>query len=198
VVAGDHGEEFQEHGHLAHYPKLYDELCHVPLIVDVPGVDGRRVDGAVGLDAIPPTVTDAVDVDPAPSWAGESFLPAVVHGDAPPAAPVVSVTVRGEEVTSQPIPRALDHGDLLVSARTAEWTYITNAATDEEELYHPPADPRQQSNRASVGGQPEPAAVERLRPLALAHAESLTGAADAAAGEVDDELETRLSALGYR
>jgi len=49
VVAGDHGEEFQEHGHLAHYPKLYDELIRVPLVVDVPGAEGRRIDGQVGL-----------------------------------------------------------------------------------------------------------------------------------------------------
>ncbi len=197
VVAGDHGEEFQEHGHLAHYPKLYDELCHVPLIVDVPGVDGGRVEGAVGLDAIPPTVCEAVGVDPDPSWAGRSLLPAVLDDEAPPDDPVVSVTVRGEEVTSQPIPRALEDGDLLVSARTTEWTYITNTATGAEELYHRPSDPGQGSNRATAGGDAETAALERLRSLAEAHVESLTGAADAPA-EVDSDLETRLSALGYR
>ncbi|OYR79994.1 sulfatase, partial [Halorubrum sp. E3] len=63
VVAGDHGEEFQEHGHLAHYPKLYDELIRVPLIVNAPGEDGgRRVSEHVGLDAIPPTVADLLGV----------------------------------------------------------------------------------------------------------------------------------------
>jgi len=44
VVAGDHGEEFQEHGHLAHYPKLYDELIHVPsrtCSASTPQRDGR-------------------------------------------------------------------------------------------------------------------------------------------------------------
>jgi arylsulfatase A-like enzyme len=197
-VAGDHGEEFQEHGHLAHYPKLYDELCHVPLIVDVPGADGRRVEGAVGLDAIPPTVCAAVGVDPDPSWAGRSLLRSVVDGDDPSDEPVVSVTVRGEEVTSQPIPRTLEDGDLLVSARTAEWTYIANTATGAEELYHRPTDSGQQTDRASAGGVAE-AALELLRPVAEAHAASLTGAGAAEDGtEVDEDLETRLSALGYR
>jgi len=197
VVAGDHGEEFQEHGHLAHYPKLYDELCHVPLIVDVPGADGRRVDGAVGLDAIPPTVCEAVGTEPDPTWTGRSLVSSILDGDAPPDGPVLSVTVRGEEVTSQPIPRGLEDGDLLVSARTAEWTYIRNTADGGEELYHRPSDRRQQTDLASADGDAETAAIERFRPLAAAHAASLTGA-DADPAEVDSDLETRLSALGYR
>ena len=197
VVAGDHGEEFQEHGHLAHYPKLYDELIHVPLIVDVPGVEGRRVEGAVGLDAIPPTVAELVGVDADPSWAGESLLSAALDGTPPDGDPVVSVTVRGEEVTDQPIPRGLDDGDLLVGARTAEWTYITNAETGAEELYHRPSDPDQQEDRVSADSPVESAAVERLRPVARGHADSLTGEGTAA-DDIDENLETRLSALGYR
>ena len=197
VVAGDHGEEFQEHGHLAHYPKLYDELIHVPLIVDVPGAEGRRVEGAVGLDAIPPTVAELAGVDPETTWTGRSLLPAVLEGTPPDDDPVVPVTVRGEEVTDQPIPRGLDDGDLLVSARTTEWTYITNAETGAEELYHRPSDPDQQENRASAGSPVESAVLERLRPVARDHADSLTGET-AADDDIDEDLETRLSALGYR
>jgi arylsulfatase A-like enzyme len=200
VVAGDHGEEFQEHGHLAHYPKLYDELAHVPLVVDVPGVDGGRVEGAVGLDAIPPTVCELAGVDADASWGGESLLPAVLEGTPPADDPVVSVTVRGEEVTKQPIPRGLDDGDLLVSARTTEWTYITNTETGDEELYHRPSDPDQQENRLSAAPDGETAAVlDRLRPVAEAHAASLTEESAGDAGDaMDEDLETRLSALGYR
>ena len=197
VVAGDHGEEFQEHGHLAHYPKLYDELIHVPLVVDVPGTEGRRVEGAVGLDAIPPTVAELAGADADPSWTGESLLPAVLDGASPDDGPVISVTVRGEEVTDQPIPRGLDDGDLLVSARTTEWTYITNAETGAEELYHRPSDPDQQENRASAGSLVESEILERLRPVARDHADSLTGET-AADDDIDEDLETRLSALGYR
>jgi len=32
LFTSDHGEEFFEHGDLAHRPKLIDELLHVPLI----------------------------------------------------------------------------------------------------------------------------------------------------------------------
>ena len=104
ILVGDHGEEFQEHGHLAHYPKLYDELIRVPLIVDVPGAESRRIEGQVGLDAIPPTVTDLLDADAPPEWQGSTLVPGVSEGAQPADDPVVSVTVRGEEVTSQPIP----------------------------------------------------------------------------------------------
>ena len=203
VVAGDHGEEFQEHGHLAHYPKLYDELAHVPLIVDVPGLEGRRVEGAVGLDAVPPTVCDAVGVEPADGWDGRSLLPAAADGSSPADDPVVSVTVRGEEVTQQPIPRGLADGDLLVGVRTAEWTYIRNAETGAEELYHRPSDPDQHTDRTpTTPGTDAAAAVEELRPVAETHAASLTGAGDDADSDddadIDEDLETRLSALGYR
>ncbi|QWC18154.1 sulfatase [Halorubrum sp. 2020YC2] len=217
LLAGDHGEEFQEHGHLAHYPKLYDELIHVPFVADVPGRDGGRVDGHVGLDAIPPTVADLLGVDPAPEWHGDSLLPALrgedrVSDDSGEGAAdhsVVSVTVRGEDVTQQPIPRSLSDGDLLVSARDDDWTYIENVDAGERELYHRPSDPTQQENLAVDPDDRERAVIDRLQPVVDAHAELLRergAAAEAAAAErgedgddeVDEDLEARLEALGYK
>jgi len=201
VVAGDHGEEFQDHGHLAHYPKLYDELIRVPLIVDVPGADARRIEGAVGLDSIPPTVCDPFGVESPAEWSGESLLPSV-RGDAVPAdRPVVSVTVRGEDVTAQPIPRDPDDGDLLVSARTATWTYIENVDADRDcELYHRPTDPGQVTDRSVAPTDEDRAAIDRLRPVVRAHADRLRRARDGSERRdgPDEAIETRLSALGYR
>ncbi len=200
VVAGDHGEEFQEHGHLAHYPKLYDELIRVPLIVNVPGEDGGRVAEHVGLDAIPPTVADLLDVDLPPEWRGHS-LAATARGDeTPDEDPVVSVTVRGEEVTDQPIPRSLSDGDLLVSVRDAEWTYIENADDGTTELYYRPADPTQQEDLSADPTDEEQAVIDRFEPIAAAHVAELRDREGDApeTDEVDEELETRLEALGYR
>jgi len=208
IVAGDHGEEFQEHGHLAHYPKLYDELIKVPLIVSVPGSEARRVETQVGLDAIPPTVTELLDVQSPDSWTGRSLLPSVRGQDSPVDEPVVSVTVRGETVTTQPIPRSLADGDLLVSARNRDWTYIENVATNEPELYHRPTDPRQQTNLALDPTPEQRAVIEELAPIVADHANAVregpSGTADGEDdGEVeaepmDTDLEARLSALGYR
>ena len=200
ILAGDHGEEFQDHGHLAHYPKLYDELIRVPLIVDVPGVDGSRVEGQVGLDTIPPTVTDLLGVDAPAVWTGESLLPSATDGETPVDEPVVSVTVRGEEVTTQPIPRSLDDGDLLVSVRDREWTYIRNVDTDDEELYHRPTDAAETVDRSADLDAEARAVVDRYRPVTDAHVELLRESASGAdpGSGVDADLGARLEALGYR
>ena len=218
IVAGDHGEEFQEHGHLAHYPKLYDELIHVPLLVDLPGSDGRRIEEPVGLDAIPPTVADCFGVDSPTAWTGESLLPAVRDGTPPAGEPIVSVAVRGESVTTQPIPRSLAEGDLLISVRNERWVYIENTATGASEFYDRKQDPTQQDDLLAVDDtavddtvvdDPEltdltPAAqqaYDRFGELAADHAAMLTAAVDAdntVDDAVDDDLETRLAALGYK
>ncbi|GAB6860850.1 sulfatase [Haloplanus litoreus] len=199
VVAGDHGEEFMDHGHLAHYPKLYDELVQVPLLVDVPGLPARRVADHVGLDAIAPTVCDLLGVEPAPTWTGESLLPTIRDGVAPPDDPVVTVTVRGDDVTQQPIPRSLDEGDLLVSARDTRWVYIRNTETGEEELYDRRADPGLQDDRSADDDTAATAARDRLRVVALDHAATLDAVDhDGSAEGVDEDIETRLEALGYR
>jgi arylsulfatase A-like enzyme len=213
IVAGDHGEEFQEHGHLAHYPKLYDELIHVPLLVDLPGADGRRIEEPVGVDAIPPTVTDCFGVDAPAAWTGESLLPAVVDGTPPTEEPIVSVAVRGESVTTQPIPRSLDEGDLLLSVRDERWLYIENTATGATEFYDRQDDPTQQDDLLAgdtvVDGDPTPTdltppaqqAYDRFGELAADHAAMLAAAVDgddAVDDAVDDELETQLAALGYK
>jgi len=202
VVAGDHGEEFMEHGHLAHYPKLYDELIHVPLVVAAPDGPSGRVEAPVGLDSVPPTACDLAGVPAADEWAGESVAdPGAVVDQSP----VVSVTVRGESVTSQPIPRRLDEGDLLASARTRDWTLVENRATGDRELYYRAEDPGHQSDLHGTDGADD-AVVERLATAIDDHVASI-GPADGASGAgaddeehsaVDENLSTRLEALGYR
>ncbi|MFO7925839.1 MAG: sulfatase-like hydrolase/transferase [Halobacteriota archaeon] len=199
VLAGDHGEEFQEHGHLAHYPKLYDELIRVPLIVDVPGTPARRIDTQVGLDAIPPTIVDLFGVAPDTEWTGETLVPGVLDGTPPADDPVVSVTVRGEKVTSQPIPRSLADGDLLVSVRDRDWTYIENVDAGTRELYHRPSDPTQQDDQSVDPTAEGRRAIERLSPYVEGHVAVLRDRDEAAVdAEMDEELEARLEALGYR
>jgi arylsulfatase A-like enzyme len=196
VVAGDHGEEFMEHGNLAHYPKLYDSLIHVPLVVSVPGIEGRHVETAVGLDAIPPTVCDILGADSPDAWAGESLLPTVADGADPLDEPVVSLTVQGESVTQQPIPRRLDDGDLYASARTSEWTYIENTATGETELYHRASDADHQRDLSGTD-EPPPDVVDRLTSAVEEYVATIGGEADADE-QFDDAIATRLDALGYR
>ncbi|NIC00517.1 sulfatase [Halobacterium sp. R2-5] len=199
VLAGDHGEEFQDHGHLAHYPKLYDELIRVPFVVDVPGAESRRVEQQVALDSIPPTVTDLMGVDADADWRGDSLAPTVLDGEEPDDEPVVSVTVRGESVTAQPIPRSLDDGDLLVSVRDRDWTYVENVDTGATELYHRPSDPGQQDDRSDDPTPEEQALVDRFAPLVDEHASAIRDRNGATTErDVDEDLGARLEALGYK
>ncbi|RXK47993.1 sulfatase-like hydrolase/transferase [Halorientalis pallida] len=143
VVAGDHGEEFLEHGHTAHYPKLYTELLEVPLVVHPPGGGGSTVEAPVGLEVIPATIADLFGLDPSP-FEGASVRRVLEGDDVQRDGPVVSVTVRGESVTTQPIPRSPTDGSLLLSARDERWTYIYHDGTGERELYDRTTDPGEQ------------------------------------------------------
>jgi uncharacterized sulfatase len=203
VVAGDHGEEFLDHGHLSHYPKLYRELIDVPLFVYHPDGQSGTVHQPVGLDTIPPTVCDLLGVDPAGAWEGESLAPALDGADIEDRGPVVSVAVRGDSVTSQPIPRHLEDGELLVSARDARWTYIEHTESGHRELYDRRDDPEERRDHCAEDTDveaPKPV-LDRLSAAVSDHVERLeagdTGQ-HADSGEESAEISARLKALGYK
>lgn len=49
IIAGDHGEHFGEYGRFGHQYSLFEELLHVPLIVNGPHTTGERVSEPVEL-----------------------------------------------------------------------------------------------------------------------------------------------------
>ena len=190
VVTGDHGEEFQEHGHLAHYPKLYEELVHVPLIVDSPNQGASSIPGAVGLNAIPPTVMEALDVDIPAHFGGRSLF------DPRSSDPVFSVTVRAETPTHQPIPRSTAEGELVVSARTDRWTYIRHSDSGLRELYDRNADPGETRDRwPELEGS---STVRRLEAATDTYLKRLESEGPASTTPVPESVTGRLSALGYQ
>ncbi|WP_266080378.1 sulfatase [Haladaptatus caseinilyticus] len=196
VLTGDHGEEFMEHGHLAHYPKLYEELVHVPLIVRTPddGPKSKRgnedtVECAVGLDSIPATICDTMGVE-------HDFSSGSLLGDASDRVPVTSVAVRGTHVTQQPIPRRLKDGELLVSARTADWSYIYHTESGNRELYDRRRDPTEQENSwdehegSEFAGRLHDAVENRIDDIETdGRSESV---------ELPSDVTNRLEALGYQ
>ncbi|WP_050048478.1 sulfatase [Halanaeroarchaeum sulfurireducens] len=200
VVAGDHGEEFMDHGHLAHYPKLYDELTHVPLIVDHPNGESRSIEEPTSLDVIPPTLLDAAGLSIPAGFDGESVLQAVIDGEDPDTDVPISVAVRGDSVTQQPIPKHLDEGNLLVSARSADWTYIHHTGPDSHELYDRRTDETEQED-LWPDAREEPG-VETLRDAAQSHIERIEDGRSSGkqpdTGDTPDGVEQRLTALGYQ
>lgn len=85
IVTSDHGEEFGEHGHLAHGNGLHFPALHVPLLFRWPagGVPaGVAVGDPVSLVDVPATILDLADgeegheipgVSLAPLWGGEAL-----------------------------------------------------------------------------------------------------------------------------
>jgi arylsulfatase A-like enzyme len=83
VVTSDHGEEFLEHGQLAH-AQVYRETVHVPLIVVHPELSAtRRVPHLVESVDLAPTVLELAGVEP-PPMSGHSLVPWLAGADPKP------------------------------------------------------------------------------------------------------------------
>ena len=84
VLMSDHGQCHWEDGLTwGHGGNVREEAVRVPLIVKVPGVTGRRIDDAVELVDLLPTLLEWTGIDPGGSeLAGRSLLPSMA-GEAP-------------------------------------------------------------------------------------------------------------------
>jgi arylsulfatase A-like enzyme len=77
VLTSDHGEEFAEHGKLAH-EQVYHESLHVPLLIRLPGQSAaRRVSTLVQSIDIAPTLYELASIPPGgrPAMSGRSLAP---------------------------------------------------------------------------------------------------------------------------
>jgi arylsulfatase A-like enzyme len=121
LVVADHGEEFQDHGHLEHGSQLYDETIHVPLVMAGPSLEaGRIVEPVEQIDVLP-TVAGLLGVEPAPGLPGQNRLAAHVSR------PVFSDTRFGTGPGCTDIE--------LRSLRTAEWKLIQAPSLGRFQLY---------------------------------------------------------------
>ena len=76
VLTADHGEEFLEHGGIAHGQTLYGEALHVPLVIRPPGEApaATRLDVLAQHVDILPTILAAVGIPVPPEIDGTSLL----------------------------------------------------------------------------------------------------------------------------
>lgn len=193
VLTADHGDEFYEHGRYGHGNLPYDELIHVPLVVDFPEPIPCERDGPVEevvrhVDLLP-TVLDAMDATiPAAHeerLAGESVLP-LLRGEQRSTSPLVVTEkrVRGDDA-------------LRIGLRSERWKYLYDGTTEESALYDLDADPGESEDvaarhpevRREFAGELD----ARLRSIE-ATSEDVT-VPDL---ETDAGVDERLRALGYR
>lgn len=78
MIFADHGTTFGEHNIYFEHSGLYDESIHVPLIIKVPGINSKRIDGLTQSIDIAPTILDVLgdkrDID------GKSLLKLMKDG----------------------------------------------------------------------------------------------------------------------
>lgn len=80
VITSDHGEEFQQHGKLAH-SQVYPETLHVPLLILHPELEtGERIPDLVQSIDIAPTLYDLAGLDPGAELSGTSLAPLLRRG----------------------------------------------------------------------------------------------------------------------
>jgi arylsulfatase A-like enzyme len=151
IVTADHGEAFAEHGFLDHGASLYLPELHVPLIVRLPGDEGRGcvVKEWVTLRDLAATIADIVPLEggrfPGTSLLRHCRAGAPVGGAAPAgeASPVIS-SIDARTHLPAWYPAA---SGAMRSLHSGAFAYIEREA-GAAELYDVDQDPRQQVNLA--------------------------------------------------
>ncbi|MFB6178300.1 MAG: sulfatase [Halorientalis sp.] len=192
VVTGDHGDEFGEHGRYGHKNLPFDELTHVPLIVQFP--DSAPVDQPSTVETpvrtidILPTLLDLADATLTSEMEsrieGESLLP-VIEGDEPSYDTILTEKeMRGEDA-------------LRIGFRTEEWKFLYDGKHDEQSLYDLTADPNERTDvvdrHPSVTDRFESRLHDRLE-----HIRSTGADVEIPELDADEGVEQRLKALGYK
>jgi arylsulfatase A-like enzyme len=101
IVSADHGEAFGEHQTTDHSKTLYEELLHVPLLVESPAFTPRRVDERVGLIDVGPTILDLFGVDTPATFNGQSLVPILAGGSVTLTRPLIAEGRLAKEYTQQ-------------------------------------------------------------------------------------------------
>src|SRR2546426_5195183 len=211
VVAGDHGEEFLEHGRTFHGQTVYGELTNVPLMMWGPGLvpAGLAVDRTVRIIDVMPTLIEMSSLRAPEGLQGRSLLPLLRGGRGPAGLSAAASVDDGERPgISEKAPTLGDiggapppHGTESFSIVLDGWKLIHNTqradGRPEFELYDERKDPL---NQHDVAAQ-RPDIVGRLgarldKWRRQAEAARLKPDSEAAGSLSGEELK-RLRSLGY-
>lgn len=174
VLAADHGEDFLEHGDLMHCRTLHDTTLHVPLVMWLPGVSGRRIASSVQNVDIVPTLLDYLGIDAK----GEAFegrsLRGVIEGTAGPA-PAWAAHYSQRSLVD-------GHSKLIYDLDTGT-----------ARLFDIAADPGEQNDLAAA----TPDHVRELERKLLERVGATEGADPQSAARLSKDVQERLRAVGY-
>lgn len=133
VITSDHGEAFDEHGHLGHGSSLYLTQTQVPLLFVLPGrsVRGTVVATPVTLRDLPATVLDVLGA-PHGGIPGTSLAAHWTAAETARTSPVLTSVGQTDKALPESYPSAT--GDLS-AILDGDWHYVTRAS-GREALYH--------------------------------------------------------------
>jgi arylsulfatase A-like enzyme len=181
LFTADHGELLGEHGEGGHPPEFWEPVVRVPFLLDGAGRTGVH-DGQVRLLDVAPTFADALGLDPAPEWRGESAL-ALDDGE-------------GRTFAFGDVGRQVDYRRSYV--RRADGWKLLRHADDGEWLFDVDATPGETPDDDRLG---EGLAAEDELAAALAdHREEMAAVRSGARAVGEDEamVEEHLADLGYK
>lgn len=190
MFTSDHGEEFFDHGDFGHRQKLYNELIHVPFIINDGQHRGEVTVVASHLD-IAPTTCEALGCEPSKEWRGSSLIPLITDdGIWEPRDHVISELSHWSVTDGYGGDVRLE--DLIVAVMTQEWKYILNRQKESEELYRMKEDENPENNQI----EHSPDIVESFQKIVDERISDLSEISHDRQ-KISKEVRDRLHELGY-
>jgi arylsulfatase A-like enzyme/Flp pilus assembly protein TadD len=189
AVMADHGESLGAHGEQTHGIFLYDETIHVPLVIKLPGGlgAGKRMENAVELLDVMPTILQAAGVEVPAKVQGESLLGLIKAGPDDKAA----AAWRDRAAYSRSDYPHIGYGwSALQSLRTGRYLFIQ---APRRELYDEAADPGAEQNLAMQ----KPAVADTVQDQMEDFWRKTSGDRESPKVLEDPASQERLIALGY-
>jgi arylsulfatase A-like enzyme len=179
VVLSDHGEQFMEHGELAHANSMYGEELNVPFVLKLPGNAhaGFEVGTLVQMADVAPTLLDVLGLR-AEGMDGRSLMPLVA--------------LEGSFEPRPAFARLRFSQRHLFMARAGSLKLIRNVARGEEFWFDLNTDPQELMPMLSM-----PEGAEGIRAAAEEFAARPVPAMGAASPPLTEEQRKDLEAMGY-
>ena len=150
IFTADHGEEFFEHRGLKHTSKLFEELIHVPFIINIPGFEGGlKVKTIISHLDLLPTLCGLLEINWEESnFCGSAFNNSLRSVLAQQKNFVIAETIyneNGEMPTDQKV-FDLQRVPKIYSLRTAKWKLIRDSVNGPTYLFDLQEDEKEQIN----------------------------------------------------
>lgn len=178
IITADHGEEFADHARFSHYATYFDEVLHVPFVVN-DGSEGEEWDSLIGLLDVSPTLCDLVGIDAPNIWCGRSIKEILPFSETPGDS-IVGGQLGGED-------------ERRYFYRDHDWKFIERDG--QEYLFNLVKDPSETKNIADENLEK----VKEIREKLKRHKDTVEKTRTTMESvEMDETVKKRLRDLGYQ